>query len=73
MKERLIYSLNSLEQTQDFTIKKAEYEPIIETKWFFFKTEIRNYTDAVKYPVTYTQEYWINVDDIDIVNTFQIF
>jgi len=59
------------EQTEDFTIKKSEYDPIIETKFFFFKSEVRNYTDAVKYPVTYTQEYWINADNITIINSYK--
>ena len=38
---------------------------------FFFKLEHLNYDDAVEYPVTYTQEYWIHADDIDIINTYK--
>lgn len=62
------------EQTQDFTIKKRD--PIMKEvrllNNFFRKEEVLDYyTDAVIYPVTYTQEYWINVDNITIINSYK--
>jgi len=69
--EPVLFIKFTREQTQEFTIKKSEYDPIIERKWFFFKSEVRNYTDAVTYPVTYTQEYWIKSDNITIINSYK--
>ena len=62
------------EQTQDFTIKNRD--PIMKEvrllNNLFRKEEVLDYyTDVIEYPVTYTQEYWIHADDIDIVTTYK--
>ena len=66
-----LYIKFTREQTQDFTIKGREPFYTYSRNMFFFKLEHLNYDDAVEYPVTYTQEYWIHADDIDIINTYK--
>jgi len=69
--EPILYIKFTREQTQDFTIKKPEPFHTYTRKLFFFKREHLNYTKAIKYSVEYIQEYWINVDFIEITNIYK--
>ena len=69
--EPILFIKFTREQTQDFTIKKSEPYYEYSKKWFFFKKEHLQYKKAITYSVTYTQEYWINVDFINITTVYK--
>jgi len=69
--EPVLYIKFTREQTQDFVTKDSEKIVSKKKKWFFFEKEEIYWTGDVKYPVTYTQEYWINVDNITIINSYK--
>lgn len=58
------------EQTQEFCIKEPKETIIKETKWFFFTKEWSEWSEREFYPVTYTQEYWINAEAISITTEY---
>lgn len=69
--EPILFIKFTREQTQDFTIKKAEPYYEYSKVWFFFKEEHLQYKKAITYQVKYIQEYWINVDCITITNVYK--